>query len=541
MRAYILLTAFAAMAFAAGCGDSADKAGTCGDGAVDAAEQCDDGSANGTPGDPCDATCKKVAASCGDGKKDVGEECDDGNAVNGDGCDSCKFTCMSTDKARDCAPADACAGPSSCNDTTHVCSARTKLPDKTPCTGTANGVCSNGACVKNGCGNGVRDAGEQCDDGNNLNLDGCDSDCKFEEAQRIISLQQQTGTDAQFCPQNALGGALTEAGAEVVQQTWDNPVKDGTLSLVFKFLGVQDLTGGDTPFTLGFIKAIAGGRTLSDSPTCGDGKCTYSTQTGLTEWAGPGDGECAQDCKYSGSSDLDWWYIRDRSTVDDTETPKEKLAGKILNKNLTAGPGTIALDILFGFRPTRVTLFDTTVQASVDGPVTKPAIAAPGAFSGHLPSENLDPALKVVSGSTVGAMCSKVSAKSLAETKIPQPLSICSLDSGTPAFTLSEADPDVSHSNTLLDGFVVGCTFNLGEGQLLKLINHTQPDGSRDGKVYVFTLGSKGGTNGAPAVDNTVVSCTADGLAADLETCLANATFSSYFKFATDRVIIRRE
>ncbi|HLK09779.1 MAG TPA: choice-of-anchor Q domain-containing protein [Candidatus Binatia bacterium] len=69
-------------------------AGSCGNGVVDPGEQCDDGPANGTPGDPCDATCHRAhpgtgaAATCGNGILEPGEQCDDGNTANGDGCSS---------------------------------------------------------------------------------------------------------------------------------------------------------------------------------------------------------------------------------------------------------------------------------------------------------------------------------------------------------------------------------------------------------------------------------------------------------------------
>jgi cysteine-rich repeat protein len=78
--------------------------GSCGDGVVSGGEECDDGSSNGTPGDPCDASCRRVSSepgpgpglgpepTCGDGVVDSGEECDDGNMKNDDGCSStCKM------------------------------------------------------------------------------------------------------------------------------------------------------------------------------------------------------------------------------------------------------------------------------------------------------------------------------------------------------------------------------------------------------------------------------------------------------------------
>jgi cysteine-rich repeat protein len=56
----------------------------CGDGVVDAGEQCDDG--NGVDGDGCDSNC--TPTGCGNGVVSAGEDCDDGNTADGDGCPS---------------------------------------------------------------------------------------------------------------------------------------------------------------------------------------------------------------------------------------------------------------------------------------------------------------------------------------------------------------------------------------------------------------------------------------------------------------------
>jgi len=60
--------------------------GACGDGVLQAGEECDDG--NTADGDGCSATCttEAVAGVCGDGTLNTGEECDDGNTTDGDGC-----------------------------------------------------------------------------------------------------------------------------------------------------------------------------------------------------------------------------------------------------------------------------------------------------------------------------------------------------------------------------------------------------------------------------------------------------------------------
>lgn len=114
-------------------------ASTCGNGKVETGEQCDDG--NTMSNDGCSSLCQKDTRipSCGDGVQDPGEQCDDHNKQDGDGCSS-------------------------------TCTTETGFT----CTGTAPTVCT----AK--CGNHVLDQGEQCDDGNRTNGDGCSSSCTAE-------------------------------------------------------------------------------------------------------------------------------------------------------------------------------------------------------------------------------------------------------------------------------------------------------------------------------------------------------------------------
>jgi len=96
--------------------------GECGDGNVNAGEECDDG--NRVDDDGCDNEC--MLTSCGDGIEQSGEECDDGNVVSEDGCSA--------------------------------------------------------LCMDEYCGDNVTQAGlgEGCDDGNNLDNDGCSANCQIE-------------------------------------------------------------------------------------------------------------------------------------------------------------------------------------------------------------------------------------------------------------------------------------------------------------------------------------------------------------------------
>jgi hypothetical protein len=61
---------------------------TCGNGQVDAGEQCDDGPSNGASTSRCDVRCKW---KCGNGMKDPGEECDDG--INDGSYGTCRSDC----------------------------------------------------------------------------------------------------------------------------------------------------------------------------------------------------------------------------------------------------------------------------------------------------------------------------------------------------------------------------------------------------------------------------------------------------------------
>jgi len=73
----------------AACDVGAYEAAPCGNGSLDAGEDCDD--ANGIDGDGCDSNC--TTTGCGNGVTTAGEECDDGNLADGDCCSStCRLT-----------------------------------------------------------------------------------------------------------------------------------------------------------------------------------------------------------------------------------------------------------------------------------------------------------------------------------------------------------------------------------------------------------------------------------------------------------------
>jgi cysteine-rich repeat protein len=86
---------------------------TCGDGATDPGEQCDD--ANPIDGDGCDSNCTVTA--CGNRIVTAGEQCDDGATVAGDCCSaSCQFEANGSacDDGDLCSNGDACDGAGAC-------------------------------------------------------------------------------------------------------------------------------------------------------------------------------------------------------------------------------------------------------------------------------------------------------------------------------------------------------------------------------------------------------------------------------------------
>ncbi|MBI4518976.1 MAG: hypothetical protein HY699_24560 [Deltaproteobacteria bacterium] len=188
------------------------------------ADRCDGAGACVHPAGNLGTTCRSAASPC-----DVAETCDglsaacpvdrlqlagvscpsDGNAcTTNDSCDGngactggpplvCDDTNLCTTDT--CAPASGCVfTPVNCADndacTDDSCAPSTgsclhaPVPDGNPCVGSNNNTCLNscqaGTCTSdlrpNCCGNGLLEAGEQCEDTNQASADGCRSNCTYE-------------------------------------------------------------------------------------------------------------------------------------------------------------------------------------------------------------------------------------------------------------------------------------------------------------------------------------------------------------------------
>lgn len=479
-----------------------------------------DGTACGT-GKVC-KTGVCVDETCGDAFVSGNEECDDGNLVDGDGCNACQFSCVKSDPLRDCSTGDPCQG-TSCDEGTHTCA--NPIPEGQSCG--ASAVCKGGVCTPamcgDGvvdpaageeceppntptcsatckkvaavtCGNGTREAGEECDDSNQTNLDGCDAFCKFEQDHRANYLKMQFVTDAAFCPANALGVAISGPGQSQIQTSLDEGITDGSIAIMFKILGLDDLSGTSDPqIELGLVD---GGPVVPMGAT------------------------------YDGNNAPDWWYTAEAISLDPNRNPLAKLPGSINAKTLTAGPGTVTLNLLLGGSPAPLKLSDTRVTGLI-GATNTPAVSM-GATPGHLAAENLDPALvsfatmgqKTTNGA--GKLCGNVSAFSLSKVPIPDALTA----------GITACSQGYTATNTMLDVFVNGCTVFFTQ-----VIKPTQPDKIDAGAPVA---GAGGPYKLSVNAQKTVGECRdSKNAVVDLNTCLNAAAYSSFFKIATERVILK--
>ncbi len=172
---------------------SSSPGGACGNGKLDAGEQCDDG--NTRSNDGCSGRCTLEGfARCGDGILQNGELCDDGNSNDKDACsNACKLGI-----GNPCQQDGECA-TDLCKD--GVCTACTK---GSQC---QSGICQAGRCL-NLCGNARLDPGEVCDDGNQENNDACTNLCRKGNGQ---SCTEPVECDSNLCTNNTCRSCVINA------------------------------------------------------------------------------------------------------------------------------------------------------------------------------------------------------------------------------------------------------------------------------------------------------------------------------------------
>lgn len=162
----------------------------CGDSFVQGSEQCDDGNTNNA--DSCTNSCRlPPVVSCGNGILEGTEQCDDGNRVNNDACNNdCRLARCgdqivqageqcddgNTNNTDSCSNACRTVSTSVCGN--GICEADERMKD-IQC---GSGICGNpkycpADCAV--CGNFILEGTEQCDDGNRVNNDTCNNNCRL--------------------------------------------------------------------------------------------------------------------------------------------------------------------------------------------------------------------------------------------------------------------------------------------------------------------------------------------------------------------------
>jgi cysteine-rich repeat protein len=351
-------------------------------------------------------------------------------------------------------------------------------------------LASVGPAAAQTCGDYILDAGEQCDDGNTRNLDGCDSTCHFEQTHRANLLKLQQAADPTVCPNNRLGFAFTNGTTyNAVQNVIDGTVTNGSTSILFHMLGLDDLSGtADPSLSVGVVTA---------NPIV------------------PG------SVAYNGNNDLDWWYASNTGMTDAQHQPVSQLPASLTAGILTAGPGSAVLKFPLGGLPTSLGFSSLVVTLPV-GASSTPSSSPAGLSPGHEANEHVDPTLQsfaTTGAGTTATMCGNISAASLAVSPIP------------PSLTGASCAEGYTVANTALDLLVTGCHISI-----IQFVRAVQPDQQDPnappagaGPPYTLTVdGSKHVTGCQDSGANPV----------SLNDCLADAAYSSFFKMTTDRVIL---
>jgi hypothetical protein len=264
---------------------------------------------------------------------------------------------------------------------------------------------------------------------------------------------------------------------------FSDAIKQGSISMLFRFAPLTDLTGAtDGPVTLTSLAGIP--EMPSGSPT------------------------------YDGSNDLDWWYAVDSSVSSTT------LSGALTGNVLTTLPGSMnGVWGVEGATPSPVHASNMTLTGALRT-VNTPAESTTSAPPGHVPSENMDPNVQSFSTVVGGDLCMSLSAASLAVIPIPG------------ALTGTNCAQGYTPSSSVLDLYTLGCTYFS-----VPIIPATAPD-QVDPAMPIpsgtapFTLSASSGTHVDTCKDS-------GGNVTDFATCASYLAYSSYFQFTADRVIIR--
>jgi len=299
-----------------GCTTSCTLGPSCGDGVVTNSEECDSGILNGTSSSKCQSDCK---SKCGNGTLDAGEQCDAGRTNNVGGYAKCTSVCLlgprcgdgvkqsneQCDDGKNDGSYGTCAqlcvlGPR-CGDTViqstagEICD----LGAQNMSSVYGNNLCSTACRPAPFCGNKAVDAtyGEKCDDGvNDGSAGSCTTDCKaavplvscgngIKEAKEQCDAGAQNGTAQSTCDSRCrikCGNGQVDSGEQC-----DDGVNNGsygTCNMNCTFAGYcgDNLTSGPEQCDKGIANQTDPYSLVKDAnlctkgclnaPFCGDGR-----------------------------------------------------------------------------------------------------------------------------------------------------------------------------------------------------------------------------------------------------------------------------
>jgi len=213
----------------------------CGNGIRVDSEACDDN--NTVDGDGCDRQChietgwtcvdtqfpdwegnmSVCTPNCHDGLKRGNETCDEGPG-NSKGCIECQvqygYVCNETGQECKCVYGDGVICPEEkCDDAGDSCDSEGKN------CGCVNGVVQSGwecrnltgpksLCLKTGCGNGILNFDEECDDSNTDDDDGCSSECKLEDIKKFQCTIPEDRHEPTVCAPRTCGDGIVTSDEE---------------------------------------------------------------------------------------------------------------------------------------------------------------------------------------------------------------------------------------------------------------------------------------------------------------------------------------